>query len=837
MLEFKVECVRLGARAASKKEAIEQVAELLAANGFIDPRYVASMLARERQANTYLGLGIAIPHGLPGDRDLIQATGIAVVQFPEGVDWQEGERSHLVVGIAARGDEHLEILSRLTGLLQQKDLVERLAGTGDAREIVAALAGSIAPTRSVDPNLILDDALRVQAHVGPATGLHARPSTALAALARSFTAKIRLGFQEQLVDAKSMATILALGAPHGAPVEILAQGPDAAQALEALQALLESEEVAEASSSTVRHDWQPEAQSFSLSGVATSPGLAIARVHHLSVLPQVETENVAHQGTPQQEAARFATALETSRSQLQELHRQVSTRTDAATAQIFSAQQEMLDDPVLRERVETLVAAGTAAVAAWKQTIQELADSLTNSGNLHVAARVADVRDIENRLLANFSGTMVAATLGESPEPVLLVARELTPSQTASLDPQRIAGFCTVEGGATSHVAVLARSLAIPAVTGADEAILALAEGQLVILDADAGRLYPTPSSTEVESAQKALKRLQGNLELAWQDRFEPAITRDGHRLEVVANITGIEGAEKAIEAGGEGVGLLRSEFLFLGREQAPDEEEQFEAYRAMLRALGGLPMVLRTLDIGGDKSAPYIQVPHEDNPFLGVRGIRLCLRQPDLLRPQLRAAYRASVDGPLRIMFPMVTSIGELRAAKHLAEEIRQELGVPPVPIGVMIEVPAAALLADVLAREADFFSIGTNDLTQYVLAMDRGNPQLAREAQGTHPAVLRMIALTVEAAHRHGKWVGVCGGLAGELSGAALLAGLGVDELSMALPDIARVKSHLRALRLDDLQGLARRALECEDAEAVQALLKESEPPTQTTLRSDLP
>lgn len=820
MLEFKVECVRLSTRATSKQEAIEQVGELLVANGFIAARYVASMLAREAQANTYLGNGIAIPHGLPDDRHLIRTTGIAVLQIPEGVDWQEGERCRLVVGIAARGDEHLEILSNLTGLLQRTSLLEHLATTTDAREIVAALTES--GTRVPDTSgPVLRDARRREARVGPAHGLHARPCTALAALARRFRSQIRIDFKGLQVDAKSMASLLRLGAPHGAGVEILAEGPDAPDALEALAALLESPEVAEATRSAVRHDWRPEPGSFSLSGVATSPGLAIARVHHLSPLPQGTTEIGTHQGSPQQEAARFATALETSRSQLQELHRQVSTRTDAATAQIFSAQQELLDDGALRERVETLILAGASAATAWKRALDELAESLTNSGNALVAGRVVDVRDIGNRLAANLSGAMLPATLGESPEPVLLVARELTPSQTATFDPQRIAGFCTVEGAATSHVGVLARSLAIPAITGADETILALPEGQLVILDADAGRLHPSPSATELDAARKALERLQGNLELAWQERFEPAITRDGHRLEVVANITGIEGAEKAAEAGGEGVGLLRSEFLFLGREQAPDEEEQYTAYRAMLHALGGLPMVLRTLDIGGDKAAPYIQVPHEDNPFLGVRGIRLCLRQPELLRPQLRAAYRASAEGPLRIMFPMVTSIGELRAAKALAEEIRAELGVPPVPLGVMIEVPAAALLADVLAREADFFSIGTNDLTQYVLAMDRGNSQLAREAQGMHPAVLGMIALTVEAAHRHGRRVGVCGGLAGELSGAALLAGLGVDELSMALPDIARVKSHLRGQDHEDLRSLARSALACEDFDAVQVLV----------------
>jgi len=833
MLEFKVDCVKLAGKASTKQEAIAQVAELLATNGFVEPAYAASMLAREQQADTYLGHGISIPHGLPGDRNMVRTTGLAVLQLPEGVPWQDGERSRLVVGIAARGDEHLDILSRLTGLLQQGPLLERLATTTDAREIVAALNGTSLSASTSDAALTLDDALRTVAVVAPSHGLHARPSTAIASLSRSFQAQIRLGFKGRLVDARSMASILSLGASHGANVEILAQGPDAQAALDALRTLIQTPEADEAPKTAVRHDWKPEEQSFSLAGVATSPGLAVARIRHLAAPVEVLTESVTTQGSPQQEAARFATALETSKSQLQELHRQVSTRTDASTAQIFLAHQELLEEAELRGRAEVLIASGAAATAAWMQAVEELAASLGSSGNALTAGRVADVRDVGNRVLANLSGSMATATLGESQEPVLLVTRDLTPSQTAALDPQRVAGFCTVEGGATSHVAVLARSLGIPAVTGADEAILSLPEGALVILDADAGRLHPNPSASEVESALAAHKRLLKNLDQAWQERFDPALTRDGHRVEVVANITGTEGAEKVAESGGEGVGLLRSEFLFLGRDQAPTEEEQFEAYRAMLRALGGLPMVLRTLDIGGDKNAPYIQVPHEENPFLGVRGIRLCLRQPELLRPQLRAAYRASVEGPLRIMFPMVTSIGEFRAAALLAEEIRLEVGVPPVPLGVMIEVPAAALLADVLAREADFFSIGTNDLTQYVLAMDRGNAQLAREAQGTHPAVLRMIALTVEAAHRHGKWVGVCGGLAGELSGAALLTGLGVDELSMALPDIARVKSHLRSLRHEDLKALARRALECEDSDAVLALLADPsrpEPVAQT-------
>jgi phosphocarrier protein FPr len=264
----------------------------------------------------------------------------------------------------------------------------------------------------------------------------------------------------------------------------------------------------------------------------------------------------------------------------------------------------------------------------------------------------------------------------------------------------------------------------------------------------------------------------------------------------------------------------MRTEFLFLQRDEPPSEEEQYEAYREMVEKLDGLPLVLRTLDIGGDKHVPYLKLPHEDNPVLGVRGIRLCLRHPELFRPQLRAAYRASVHGNLKLMFSMIASPVEMREAKRIAEEIRQELGVPPVEIGTMIEVPSAVIMAEELAREADFFSIGTNDLTQYVLAMDRGNSLLAREAQNTHPAVLRMIAQTVQAAAKFGKWVGVCGGLAGDPIGASILLGLGVKELSMAIPSIPVVKAHIRTLTSIDARLLAQRALACEDAESVRAL-----------------
>jgi phosphocarrier protein FPr len=511
---------------------------------------------------------------------------------------------------------------------------------------------------------------------------------------------------------------------------------------------------------------------------------------------------------------------------LQALYEQVSARISEQAAQIFLAQSEFLRDETLIARTETRIDALPSASYAWHEEIDNLASSLAGSDNAITSARAADIRDIGERVLRHLlkSDKSQGENLG-SGEPVLLVAQELTPSQTAAFNAAEIAGFCTVEGSATSHVAILARSLDIPAITGIGEAMAKLEEGQFAILDAVQGVLYLDPAEEDIASARLAQQSLQDVRADQYEVRFQPALTTDDARIEVCANIGRTAEAAQALEAGGEGVGLLRTEFLFFDRKQPPSEEEQYLAYREMLQALDGLPLILRTLDIGGDKNIPYINQPHEENPFLGVRGIRLCLRHPELFRTQLRAAYRASVYGNLKLMFPMIATPAELTAAKEIAEEIRAGLGVAPVEIGTMIEVPAAVIMADELAREVDFFSIGTNDLTQYVLAMDRGNASLAREAQSTHPAVLRMIAKTVEAAARHGKWVGVCGGLAGDPVGAAILIGLGVTELSMDIPSIPAVKAAIRTLSKARAQTLAQQALACDSTESVLSIYAAAE------------
>jgi len=821
MVEFKVANVCTGAVLESKEEAIRRVAALLEKNGCVTARYAESMLKREALANTYLGEGIAIPHGVPADREEIQKTGIAVLQVPQGVNWQNGGTVRLIVGIAARSDEHLELLGRITELLSQPQLTEQLATTMDPGEIVAALTATGSGEAQSDEALP-EGAPRVEALVGPAHGLHARPATAFASAARAFKATIRVWSKGKSVDGKSMASLLQLGAGHGERVVISAEGEDAEQALAVLKAQMEQEEIEEtAKQPECAHSWKPSDEKKCLRGVGISPGLAIGRVHWIG---EEKYEVAAPTASATTEKLQFRQALEQAEKELETLQMGVTNRGSASAAGIFAAQAEMLADAGLLMRVEKRIDKVPSASWAWKEEMESLAEKLSTSGNGITAARAADVRDVMGLVLRQLGGIQARRQKQEdaaSDEPMIWLTRELNPSQTAAMDPRAVAGFCTEEGSATSHFAILARSLGIPAITGFGEDFHDLDEGDLVILDAVNGILYRDPTAEDLTAAEQAHEELADHEAQVHARRFRPAVMSDGARLEVCANIGKVADIAQALDAGGEGVGLLRSEFLFLDRETPPSEEEQYTTYRTMLEQLDGLPLVLRTLDIGGDKPVPYLQQAKEENPFLGVRGIRLCMRHPEIFRTQLRAAFRASAHGSLKIMFPMISGPDEMRAARALAEEVRTSVGAAPVEIGTMIEVPAAVLMAEEIAREADFFSIGTNDLTQYVMAMDRGNAQLAKQAHGLHPAVLRMIERTVVAAKQHGRWTGVCGGLAGEPGGAVVLAGLGVRELSVSIPSIGAIKDTLRGWSCAAAERLAKRALACEDLAAVRALL----------------
>jgi len=818
----------LHARATTKDEAIRAAGRVLVETGCIEPAYIESMIGREQQANTYLAHGIAIPHGMSRDRGFIRRTGIAVVQFPDGVEWMDGQVARLVVGIAATSDEHLELLAALTDVLDDPETANHLARTSDPGEIIAALNPPGERVATV-PTRELRDACSLCATLRPGAGLHARPATHFVTIAGAFAAEIRVEFDGKTANGKSMASLLKLGAEGGATLRLTARGEDAEAALAALKQAVESGlgDEHERSMSTHARIWKPVSNLHAVSGVCASPGLAIGSLHHF----RTEAIRVEDTGdvpsSPEVERRTLGRAVEEAKGELDELYSSMTLRLDEGDAAIFRAQAAFLEDTELLDDVRRLIDAGQGAARSWQQAIGQRVTEIERAADVRIAGRAMDLQDVGQRVLR----WLVPDAAGQTrlpTEPCILVAEDFAPSQTARFDPGLIRGIITAGGGPTSHTAIIARSLGIPALVGAGPAVLDLPAGALCILEATGGRLYPDPGSEDLDSARRFQIEVQHQQTEDRLHRYRPALMTDGHRMEVVANIGTVPEAAAAVEAGAEGVGLLRTEFLFLGRERAPTEEEQFEAYAEMARALHGLPLIVRTLDIGGDKVVPYLPQPKEDNPFLGVRGIRLCLRTPELFRSQLRAIYRtsvaasarASIRGAVKILFPMITTLEDLRAAKALAEEVRIELGVPPVEIGIMVEVPSVAMLAAEFARECDFFSVGSNDLTQYTLAMDRLHPQFAQHQDALHPAVLRLIEQTVRGAQSAGKWVGVCGDLAGSVLGASVLAGLGVTELSMSLPSLASVKAHLRGTSLSDARALARRALACGTAADVHAL-----------------
>ena len=659
-------------------------------------------------------------------------------------------------------------------------------------------------------------------NISSAAGLHARPAAMLAATARRFKSDLRLIKGDREANARSIVSLMALEVASGETVRIAARGDDADAAIAALAASL-AEDAAALQPATASATATPAAparralpEGF-LQGVAASPGVAIGQVRHLRHEdPVIETRAA----DPNQARRELAAAIASAHLQLEALQARLVAEAQTERAAIFGAHQALLEDPEVLDTAAAHIRNGASAAYAWREAYQLQAERLRGLDNELLAGRGADLHDVGRRVLHLLVGQEAEAP--EVPFDSIIVAEDLVPSEAASLDRTRVRGFATTMGSATSHVAILARALGIPAVCGIDPRALELADGTRVVLDGDAGWLHPDP--TEVEAAQIALRQQAAAARHAQElaAAGEPAITRDGHRVEIVANIGDAEEASRVIGAGGEGVGLLRTEFLFLERRSAPDEAEQTEVYESIARIFGpDRILVIRTLDIGGDKPLAYVPVETEANPFLGERGIRLLLNRPELLRAHLRAMLRAATVGRVAIMFPMISTMAEWRAARAVLEAERRALGVPPVQVGIMVETASAALLADRFAAEADFLSIGTNDLAQYTLAMDRTNPHFASQLDALHPAVLRLIERTVAGARQHNRWVGVCGALASDPQAVPVLIGLGIDELSVSVPAIPAIKARVRQLELEACRATARAALAAADAEEVRALV----------------
>mgnify|MGYP003365246008 CR=1 FL=1 len=818
------EMVRIDARATGKEDAIRQAGQMLVAAGCVAPGYENSMVGRETVANTYLGSGVAIPHGLGEDKGLVRRDGVVVLQFVDGIEWNPGQIAHLVVGIAASSDSHITILRRLTRLIQDEARLKLLATTTDAGDIVRALQdeSAQAPRETAQ-----DLAETVEWVVDYPTGLHARPASAWVEAARACEAALRVRHGDEMADPRNLIALLQLGLKAGDTVVLSAAGRDAAAALQGFHRAVtrltprEKADAARAAEKAAKpvQGWTPPGALQMIAGVSASPGLAIGAVH---VLASAELHIVDTPVDLATGGALLNDALVRTRAQMVALIDDTTRRLGAGEAAIFKAQATLLDDTDLITLTCQMMVEGHGVAWSWHQAVERMAQQLSALGNPVLAARAADLQDVGRRVLAQIDPGLGIGTLADLPSaPCILVAEDLSPSDTALLDTAKVVGIATSLGGPTSHSAILARTLGIPSVVAGGAQLLSLAAGGTAIVDGDAGRVWLNPSDADLTSARAWIERKEAQRREQEAERSRPATTTDGMEIAIGANINRPDQAAFALAQGGEGVGLMRTEFLFLEAGDTPTEDEQFAIYRGMIEALGDRPLIVRALDIGGDKQVPHLDLPKEENPFLGVRGARLLLRRPDLLDPQLRALYRAAaLGGDLSIMFPMITSVPELLTLRERCETIRAELDAPHVPIGIMIEVPAAAVVSHALAAHADFFSVGTNDLTQYALAIDRQNPELASEADSLHPAVLRLIAMTVEGAKTHNRWVGVCGGLAGDPFGAALLAGLGVTELSMTPRDIPAVKARLRSSAMGDLQALAARALAAETAADVRAL-----------------
>ena len=567
-----------------------------------------------------------------------------------------------------------------------------------------------------------------------------------------------------------------------------------------------------------------------LTGIPASRGICIG-----PVFPFVRQELNVEQScveNPEAEIVRLDEAIAKAKEQITLIYEKALTEASKDDAEIFQAHRMILEDPELLKEVKAkIIKESACAEYAMLSVAISFSDMMDAMQDEYFKARATDIMDVGNRVVRILSG------VSESPSadlviPSVITADDLTPSDTVMLDKSLVLGFCTARGSATSHSAILARGLGIPAVSGVGAEILDVAKGINIILDGTHAEVFVDPDNKTVQLYQSRIDTEKSVRDAALKLSHEPAITKDGVRLEVVANIGNVEGAHASIENGAEGVGLLRTEFLYLERSSLPTEEEQYQAYKAILDVFGELPVVLRTLDVGGDKEIPYMGLDAEPNSFLGQRALRLCLVRPDIFKPQLRAALRAGVGNNLKIMFPMVATAQEVRDARKVLDECILELKVEGiafaenVEVGIMVEIPSAALVADQLAKEVDFFSIGTNDLSQYTMAADRTNPKVAYLSSSFFPAVLRLIQNVIKAAHADGKWVGMCGELAGEPLAAPILLGLGLDEFSMSPPMVPLLKQILRGLNAKEMQAVAEQALQLETPQEIENFIKEKVP-----------
>jgi len=912
------------------------------------------MQVRETQTSTYLGNGIAIPHGTPETKDQVLKTGIKVLRFKQGIDWGDGQVVYTAIGIAAKSDEHLTILRQLTHVIVNDELSERLHKTEQVAEVLSILKGEqFEPTLHMDARLIrtnvdiqhvteaislaasalfaqglcsiqerdelintealdfgagvwintvktknarpalaiVSSQSTVQESSGPfdillsltsngtvhkplydrllqlrrdeklsqlttektadnllrllkmealegesieirlpiAQGLHARPASHLAKLIKQMNADVwveNLDGNDGAVLGTSVARLIGLGFSHGDLMRFtVAKCDDPQTVLRQLSTAVSEGLGDEVKPITATPDRQiapafieqPVTDTITfnqkISGLCGAPGLALGMARTQTKRTFTFPENSENRPG---ESQRFQQALLQLNKALSD---SLAQEANEAKLQILTMHVELLDDPEFVEATQELIASGKTAEWAWMSAVERIANSLEQHSDALLAERASDYRDLGYQLMMILTGQQEQAT---ETQPHIVIADEINPSDVVKFDKNIVKAIVTAKGGVTSHAAILAKAAGIPFLVGCGPIVLNIADGTPLVVDCDNRFVMAVESESALNDLREEQAYRKADYERAYADRFLPATTVDGVNIEVVANISASSQVEDSLEFGSEGVGLFRSEFLYMAHSQEPTHEQQVAEYKAALDAMAteNQPLIVRTLDVGGDKPLPYLAMPHEDNPFLGVRGARLSLLYPDMLKRQLRALFEAADRGLLRVMFPMLSDITEWRAIKEIYNEVAVEFPGIQLELGMMIEVPSAALMADVFAKELDFFSVGTNDLTQYTLAVDRGHPVLSKQADSLHPAILRLIKTTVDAAKRNNIWVGVCGELAADPLAAVILLGLGVRELSMSQTAIPQIKAKIRSIHSSQAKALAIAALDAESTEAIRTL-----------------
>jgi phosphoenolpyruvate-protein phosphotransferase len=762
--------------------------------------------------------------------EVLMHVGIDTVQLADrGFELLVGDGERVVAGqpllnlsleVIARGARSAVtpiVLAPNTAVRITRRVTGRLVTPGDFLMELTVAAASAAD------RMVEDGPVRRQKFVAAFDhGLHARPAALIVAALKPQAAGVTLEAHGRSANARSTVALMSLGVRAGEVVEAVATGADAAAALAALQTLMPLAPAPRPVSMATPPVARPQIPIVPLSGPRTLPGVIAARgfaVGVAVVLAATDREVPERGAGVAAERAALQRALDGVRGALEQRQAGAS----GAQREILEAHLALISDPELLERAQRALLEGCSAAFGYRQASRALAAQLGALEDPRLRERAADLRDLERQVLAVLAGEDPRA--GPAlPQSAIVIAEEILPSQLLNLEAAKLAGLVMARGGPTSHVAILAAARGLPALVAMGEAVLSISPGTAVVLDADAGQLLVDPPAEEVAAARA---RLNGRLARQAQDlarAHEPALTREGVRVSVLGNLGGVNEVAAAVAAGAEGCGLLRTEFLFLDRREPPDEEEQTAVYGAVLAALSGRPLTIRTLDAGGDKPIPYLPLPHEDNPALGLRGLRTSLWRADLFQVQLRAILRASQKGPCRILLPMVTELADLTQARAALLTARRALGAGPAPpVGIMVETPASALLAAELAGAVEFLSIGTNDLSQYTLAMDRLHPALAGRLDALHPAVLRLIKMTTDAAQRSAREVAVCGALASDPFAVPVLLGLGVRELSCVPAVIPRIKALVRSVTVAECEALANAALKLTAAAAVRALARD--------------